>query len=217
MSGNQTEDDPTTITDQMYLTDVSRGGLTAEDRAFLRGKEYSSDEARYNARRRVRNRIHDTILDLAFLMNRFEENTELVWEALDDDEYPELETAIGGAIALMFCGITEPRDLHQANVRPTAAVSGHRLQNGKDNHTSVPFLRALETAFDRAYPEYDILFEGAELHMETTRLPNLKTIRRHLEEGKILHPKLGGKLLESGKIDDEAFTELAREELLGDE
>lgn len=198
-----------------YLTDPRRGGLTPQDRAYLRGEGELTEGSEYNTRRRIRERVHDTVLDFSVLMDRFEENEDLIREAFDASDDRDFEQELAESVALIFCAVTArspgSSDWGQGHIWPTALFSG------RGGHHSLPFLRILETALDRAYRENGIVLKDGELHVETTRLPQLKTIRRDLEEGETLHPKLGALLLQSGQIDAEAFTDLAREELLDDE
>lgn len=192
-----------------YLSTAKRGGLTKEDREYLHGKDLT-DGSEYNARRRIRERIHDTLLDFSVLIDRFDENEELIREGFEEDDL-DIEEEPASVIALLFCAITDRPDWAEGNVRPTA------LLRGRGGHHSISFLRVLEAALNRAYMENDIVFEGGELEIKTTRVPQLKTIRRNLEEGETLHPKLGALLLESGQIDEDAFTEFAREQLLDEQ
>lgn len=69
-----------------------RGILTQEDREFLRGeREHISQGAKYNTRRRIRQRVEDGILDLDLLLRELEESErakimdELSFDPPDDD------------------------------------------------------------------------------------------------------------------------------------
>lgn len=206
--GGSTERTPI---DDEYLTDPRRGGLTPEDREYLRGEGELTEGSEYNARRRIRERIHDSMLDFSVLMEWYAENEELIREALDTEE-SAVEQAMVDAIAMLFCAVTTR--LNHGGRTPGRVNPEF---DGVDGYQSAEFLWLLAGALDRAYLENDIVFEGGELHVEATRLPNLKTIRRQVEEGETLHPNLAALLLKSGEIDPEAFTEFAREEILDEE
>lgn len=196
--------------------------LTKTDREFLQDPDgyytaSSAKQMRYERRGDIKTRIRESILDLALLFDLYEDQQDLVDDVFTD---AELKDALGDAIALFVCGVTTGTTYsgrRPRSINGPADIGQFGMIEGRGDHHSEEFLQILGDGLARGLFEYDnILLEQAELHTETTRVPDAR-IQRDLEEGEILHPKAAALLLKSGEIDPEAFSDFAREQLLDDE
>ncbi len=93
----------------MTNAERDRGILTVADRAYLRGEaELGSVQAERNARARIRDRLHDGLLDFELLLEHLSErDRELVFGDRLDAEGTDAFDAFVSAVAFLYTGIDE--------------------------------------------------------------------------------------------------------------
>lgn len=87
-----------------------RGILSEADRNFLRGEsDFSSEQAKRNARARIRDRIHEAIFDLELLVEQLSErDRRLVFEKrFGNKDGIEAFDALVAAVAFLYQGIED--------------------------------------------------------------------------------------------------------------
>jgi len=89
--------------------DRDRGVLTGADRAYLRGEtEPSSTQVERNTRARIRDRVHDALLDFPVLVEHLSErDRELVFDDRLDAAGPAAFDALVATVAFLYDGLEE--------------------------------------------------------------------------------------------------------------
>ncbi|MEZ3115845.1 hypothetical protein RYH80_07935 [Halobaculum sp. MBLA0147] len=89
--------------------DRDRGVLTAADRAYLRGEtEPSSTQVERNTRARIRDRVHDALLDFPVLVEHLSDrDRELVFGDRLDAAGPAAFDALVATVAFLYDGLEE--------------------------------------------------------------------------------------------------------------
>ncbi len=173
--------------------------LTTEDRRWLTGeKSYEGEHAkqqRYQRRRDIRKRVHNTILDFTILFEHLEETErKKLFEHLEDDEFVA-GLRDGLAFILYNAGITEAM-----------------LEERSDGAESTAE-RLLQEAVYAAGKRDEILVEDLELSIEATRAP-IASILEELRAGNEVSPAELCLLLESEAIDTDGARDCIRELVL---
>ncbi|PSP56297.1 hypothetical protein BRC82_02040 [Halobacteriales archaeon QS_1_67_19] len=102
----------------MYGEERDRGILSQADRAYLRGEtELASVQSERNARARIRNRIHNGILDFEVLVEHLTERDRklLVESSFESTDGAEAFDALVSAVAFLY-GVTKDTDLEFESV-----------------------------------------------------------------------------------------------------
>ena len=124
--------------------DRGRGGLTPEDRAFLSGEtEYQYQQSEVNTRRRIRERVRNTLLDFPLLLYY-----------LADDDFEQMIDS--------FEGMTQRRELKRALASMVGFVYFESLTG--DRGFEYYIARGIERAEDRRHQEV------ANVHAEVNNL-----------------------------------------------
>jgi hypothetical protein len=185
------------------MTDRKNAMLTTEDRRWLTGeKSYEGEHAkqqRYQRRRDIRKRVHNTILDFTILFEHLEEaEREKLFERLengDDDDEFTAGLRDGLAFILYNAGITEAMlEAHSGGTESTAE-------------------RLLREAVYAAGKRDEILVEDLELSIDATRAP-IASILEELRAGNEVSTAELCLLLESEAVDTDDARDCIRELVL---
>lgn len=184
-----------------------RGILTPADRRYLRGDEELTEGSEYNTRRRIRERVRNSILDFAILYDHLDESDrskifktdEGAWRAWED---AELHNGLRDTLALVFReGIIEQ------HISPYDTARGLPAQ--------VLFEEAVRrVSVEKGFLVKDIGQLGEIITAERIPWPNLEN---SLQDGKELPNDAIRLLLEHEQVDSAAVQEQLREMIFGEE
>lgn len=113
------------------MTDVdrARGILTPADRRFLRGDvTLGSEQSRYDARYRIRQRTRDALLDCSLLFEHLAERDRV---QVFDDDLDGLTDALVDAVAFVYLGATS-LDVDPERIVTEGVRRGERRRRGDD-------------------------------------------------------------------------------------
>lgn len=143
----------------------TRGFLTADDRAYLKGdKEYTSEGTEFNTRRRIRRRARQGFVDFALLFRHMNENDRKQVFKNDQGIRPDLGDPIRDTIAFIFEGY---------GGLPHLAGSTHVPDYWGD---------VLEAGVEYAGLRHDYHVRGIEFSIDAQKV-SLKQARNKLEGG----------------------------------
>ncbi|AGB39867.1 hypothetical protein [Natronococcus occultus] len=182
------------------MTDRKNAMLTTEDRRWLTGeKSYEGEHAkqqRYQRRRDIRKRVHNTILDFTILFEHLEDaEREKLFECLEDDESDdEFEAGLRDGLAFI---------LYNAGITETML---EECSHGTESTAE----RLLREAVDAAGKRDEILIEDVAISIDATRAP-IASIVAELKAGNEVSPAELCLLLESEAVDTDAARDCLRE------
>lgn len=185
-------------------SDRDRGILTEDDRKFLLGDEEKanlSEGAEYNIRRRIRERVEDSLLDFNILLEELDAaDRKKVFSSQHTvrDERPLPTDCVRDVIAFLFLGKTD----------------NTTIEEGDDGHHSPAFELELRLGLERAYRERDLLLRDMDLQIESKRAPDLNAVTELLENDVDVDPGLLAPLIEAGAIDSDDTREFLKEQLV---
>lgn len=181
--------------------------LTKDDRSFLRGeKTYSGEHAkqqRYQRRRSIRDRVHQSVIDFSLLMDHLpEEEREKIFggaqEGIEDEEFVN---GLRDTLAFVLYGT----DI-------SSKIS--------DNSRSTLAQKLLESALQRVgmkigetSPTGPFIIENVTLDIESEKIP-IPNLKRDLKEGRELPPESLRLLLELDEVDTSEIQEIIHQMLL---
>lgn len=179
--------------------------LTTEDRRWLTGeKSYEGEHAkqqRYQRRRDIRQRVHNSILDFSILFEHLEDaEREKLFEKSRVDGIEEFERGLRDALAFVLYGAGLTETMDRAGSDRPASLADHLLWD----------------AVERAGRRDDILVESVDLAIEATD-GHVATIVEKLRSDENVSPTELAVLLESGEVDTDDVRTCIRKELFDDE
>lgn len=172
-----------------------RGVLSSADRRYLRkGGDDLSEGSEYNTKRRIRRRVENSLLDFTILFEELEEEEREKIFHTDDGAYKVFEDddfGDGVRDALAFI-------LHNHGIVEFMRVG--------DTGYHIPAEQLLESAYERVGRKEEYLVEDvARPEIEAVHLRN---VLRDLERGEDIPPLALGKVIETGKLDDQTVDEI---------
>lgn len=185
-------------------SDRDRGILTEDDRKFLLGDEEKanlSEGAEYNIRRRIRERVEDSLLDFNILLEELDaadRKKVFSHQHTVKDERPLPTDCVRDVIAFLFLGKTD----------------NTTIEEGDDGHHNPAFELELRLGLERAYRERDLLLRDMDLQIESKRAPDLNAVTELLENDVDVDPGLLAPLIEAGAIDSDDTREFLKEQLV---
>ena len=184
-----------------------RGILTPADRRYLRGDEELTEGSEYNTRRRIRERVRNSILDFAILYDHLDESDlskifktdEGAWRAWEDTE---LHNGLRDTLALVF-----REGMIEQHISPYDTARGLPAQ--------VLFEEAVRrVSVEKGFLVKDIGQLDEIITAERIPWPNLEN---SLQDGKELPNDAIRLLLEHEQVDSAAVQEQLREMIFGEE
>ncbi len=164
--------------------DRPRGMLSKADRTYLLGEaEMTHDQSKRNAEARIRNRVHETVVDFNLLVHTLaEKDRRQVFEAAADD--PEFIRGLRGMLSFAYLGLKE-----------TGVDFEHVLEPAVRKAEEVHAAGALSSTVD-----VDVTFDVA-THTRT----NIDDVTARIRDGRAVTP---GELFSVVVGDDESLTDV---------
>lgn len=161
---------------RMFVPDRDRGIFTADDRMFLLGeKEFSQPTSETNTRRRIRNRIQNSLLDLSYLPLLESDDVRQVFEEIPQ---PHVHHGLSGLMAFVYVALGGDVDPLEELIESGIFTAGSLSDDG-------PILTDVDVTID------------------ISREPNINRILEKHEDGpqsNLTNSELG-LLFRSGKVD----------------
>ncbi|WP_276272843.1 hypothetical protein [Haloarcula litorea] len=147
------------------MTDRPRGILSPADRAYLRGEaDHGSEQAEYDARYRIRERVHHAMLDFALLFERLADADRRQVFAPDDAERDAFTEGVVNAVAFCYLGLADfdgsrealfEEGIRRAVQREHGGDGVCTVRIGVDRPTPARLRRIVEAVEAGAYHELD--------------------------------------------------------------
>lgn len=130
----------------MTQDDRPRGILSPADRAFLRGDvTHESEQSRYDARYRIRERVRNAVLDFSILFEQLEPRDREQIFAPDDDSAPFVDGVVD-ALAFLYLGADD-------GDRNCSALVAESIRRAERRRRADGFV-SVQVDVERASPEH---------------------------------------------------------------
>jgi len=189
----------------MTDSDRKRGVLSQADRDWLQNPDEYSRQAGYQRKRKVRQRLHNAILDFGLVTELDPERRREIFELEDvaaEGDGDKTDMRIGLEVMLTF--------IHQLVVDDGADVE---KIPGVPGHKSRSFERSLRNALEHAYLEHDLVLEQLHLEVESREVPGVADVKDRVSRGAPVDAHTVRHLIDTDEISSEAYYEFLAEEL----
>ena len=177
------------------IDDRKRGILTPSDRKYLRGcVEYADENAAYNTRKRIRQRVFDSLLDFSLLFEQMEESdVQHVFMTSTSEEEALLRSGLTHAIAFIYYAGFGFHPPFEGLLKSGVSIAENKLAEPGTRDVSVTFeVESTQRVFTEA--TVDSLIQKIEQGRERELTPaELTGFVRYLAQSDEFSPELARK------------------------